>query len=208
MKTSILNLNKEKELVWAQILYLYVIPTLLLYFGVIPGNLRFVMLFGIALLMYGIIEYEKWTYFDLGIFKNFMRDISPYTLFTIAGVGFLFWLSRVVPHSPLLEWWENTKFLLLFIPISVLQELIFRGILMKLLRNVFSNPIFIIGLNAAVFALIHIIYLNATFVLPLTFIAGIGFAWIYYKYPNLILISASHTILNFVAMILGFFVIR
>jgi len=201
-------IKKEKELVWAQILYLFIIPILLLYFKVIPENLHLVMLFGITLFMYGIIEYEKWTYLDLGIFKNFMKDISPYTIFTIAGVGFLFWLSRIVPHNPLLKWWEDSRFLLLFIPISITQELIFRGILMKLLKQAFSNPIFIIVLNASVFALMHVIFSNATFVLPLTFIAGIGFAWIYYKYPNLILISISHIILNFIAMIFGFFIIR
>ena len=203
-----LKISREKELVFLQILYLYVIPVLLLYFKVVPGDFRFVMLFGIALLMYGIVKHSHWTYLDLGIFKEFSRDIGPYLLFTIAGVGFLFWLSNIVPHNPFLEWWENTKFLLLFIPISILQEVIFRGILMKLLREAFSNKVFVIGLNAAVFAMIHVIYSNATFVLPMTFIAGIGFAWIYYRYPNLILISISHTILNFVAMILGFFVIR
>jgi hypothetical protein len=30
----------------------------------------------------------------------------------------------------------------------------------------------------------------------------------YYRYKNLVLISISHTILNFVGMILGFFIIR
>lgn len=79
---------------------------------------------------------------------------------------------------------------------------------MNMFRRVFSSPVFIILLNASLFSLMHIIYLNSYFVRPVTFIAGIGFAWIYYKYENLILISASHTVLNFVGMILGFFVIR
>ncbi len=202
------NLTKEKELVWVQILYLFVIPTLLLYFKVIPGDFRIVMLFGVAVLMYGIVKKNKWTYSDLGIFKKFMKDFYPYALFTLAGVGFLFWLSEIVPHNPFLNWWKNAKFLLLFIPISIIQEVVFRGVLMKLLRKAFLSQTFVIGLNAAVFALIHVIYDNSTFVLPMTLIAGIGFAWMYYKYPNLILISISHTILNFVAMAFGFFVIR
>lgn len=202
------DLKKDKEIVWVQILYLYVIPVLLLYFKVIPGNFRIVMLFGIALLMFGIIRHSKWTYLDMGISKEFLKDFTPYFIFTLGGVGFLFWLSEIVPHSPMLAWWGNFKFLILFIPISVIQEIIFRGILMKLLIKAFRNPIFIILLNSSIFALIHVIYLNATFVLPMTFMAGVGFAWMYYKYPNLILISVSHTILNFVAMILGFFVLR
>lgn len=203
-----MNSIKEKELVLIQILYLFVAPTLLLYFEVIPKDFRLVVLFGIGLLMYGIIKHNKWTYFDLGIFKKFMKDSIPYIAFTLGGIGFLWWLSAIVPHSPFLNWWKSAKFLLLFIPISIIQEIIFRGILMKLLRKAFTSQAFIILLNAGVFALIHVIFINATFILPMTFIAGIGFAWMYYKYKNLILISISHTVLNFVAVALGFFVLR
>lgn len=201
-------LRQERELVWMQILYLFIVPVLLLYFKILPGNFRFIMLFGISVLLYGIVKHNHWTLKDLGIKKKFMKDFGPYLLFTIGGVLFLVWLAQVVPHIPFLKWWVNIKFLLLFIPISVLQEIAFRGILMNMLRRAFKNPIFIIGLNSCVFALMHVIYLNSTFVLPMTLIAGIGFAWMYYKYENLILISLSHTVLNFVAMILGFFVIR
>jgi len=200
--------KREKEIVWAQILYLYVLPVILLYFEIIPNNLRVVMLLVISMLLYGIVKHAQWTYSDMGINRDFMKDIVPYSLFTIGGVLFLVWLAQVVPHSPFLEWWENKKFLLLFVPISVLQEVVFRGILMKFLRKAFTSPIFIILLNSAVFAFMHVIYLNSIFVLPMTFIAGVGFAWMYYRYENLPLISISHTILNFTAMILGFFVIR
>lgn len=202
------NTKRAKELVWVQILYLYIIPVLLLYFKILPGNFRFLMLFGIAILLYGIVKHDHWTYSDLGINKDFMKDIIPYALFTVGGVFFLVWLAQVVPHEPFLKWDDNTKFLLLFIPISILQEIIFRGILMNMLRRAFKSPIFIIILNASVFAFLHVIYLNSIFVLPMTFIAGVGFAWIYYQYENLPLISVAHTILNFTAMVLGFFVIR
>lgn len=202
------NTKKEKELVLAQIVFLFILPVALLYFNIVPDNLRVIMLLSVALVLFGIVEHEKWSFSDMGINKDFMKDIFPYALFTIGGVGFLIWLSQVVPHSPFLEWWESAKFLLLFIPISVLQEIIFRGVLMNFLVKAFSSPIFIIALNSAVFAFMHVIYLNSIFVLPFTFIAGIGFAWMYYQYKNLILISVAHTILNFVAVALGFFVIR
>jgi membrane protease YdiL (CAAX protease family) len=202
------DMKKEREIVWIQILYLYLIPTLLLYFKVIPGDFRVIVLFIIAILLFGIVKRSKWSYRDMGIHKGFIKDIIPYSVFTIGGVLFLVWLSRIVPHEPFLDWWKNIKFLILFIPLSVVQEIVFRGILMKMLKHAFSNPVLIIALNAAVFAFMHVIYLNSMFILPMTFIAGIGFAWMYYKYKNLILISVSHTILNFVAMILGFFIIR
>jgi membrane protease YdiL (CAAX protease family) len=202
------NTKTQKELVLFQMLYLFVLPISLLYFKVLPSNFRFLMLIGVALLLFGIIKHAKWTYADMGMRRDFMKDILPYSLFTAGGVFFLVWLAQIVPHSPFLEWWENAKFLILFIPISVLQEVIFRGVLMNMLRRAFRSPIFIIILNASVFAFMHVIYLNSVFVLPMTFIAGIGFAWMYYQYENLPLISIAHTILNFTAMILGFFVIR
>lgn len=202
------NLKKERELVWVQILYLYIIPILLLYFKIIPNEFRIILLLGVAILLYGIVKHNKWTYLDLGIKRNFKEDFIPYTIFTVSGVLFLLWLSQIVPHEPFLGWWKNIRFLFLFIPVSVLQEIVFRGTLMNMLNRAFKSPIFIIALNAGIFALMHVIYLNSVFVLPMTFIAGIGFAWMYLKYKNLILISISHTILNFVAMVLGFFIIR
>jgi membrane protease YdiL (CAAX protease family) len=201
-------ITEEKEVVWVQILYLFILPVLLLYFGVVPNDFRFVLLLVVSLMLVGIVWHNKWTLHDFAIKKNFLKDFWPYFFFTLAGVLFLIWVSLITTHPPLLNWWKNLRFLLLFIPVSVLQELAFRGVLMKMLRQAFKNPIFIIGLNACVFALIHIIYINATLVLPMTLIAGIGFAWVYYHHPNLILISISHTILNFVGMILGFFIAR
>lgn len=201
-------ITKEKEIVWAQILYLFILPVLLLYTGIIPNNYRFVLLLFVSALLLGIVKESKWTFKDLGIKKINKQEFWPYVLFTIAGVAFLYWISLITTHSPMISWWKNLRFLILFIPVSVLQEVVFRGVLMNMLIRAFKNPISIIGLNACVFALLHIIYVNATLVLPVTLIAGIGFAWIYYKYPNLILISISHTILNFVGMILGFFVAR
>jgi membrane protease YdiL (CAAX protease family) len=198
----------DKEIVLLQILYLYIVPVHLLYFGVIPPQFRVLMLFGVALLLYGIVKQARWTYQEMGIQKDFLKDILPYTLFTVGGVAFCIWLASVVPHEPFLKWWENKRFLILFIPLSVVQEVVFRGVLMRLLRKAFVNPIFIITLNAFLFALIHVIYLHSIFVLPFTFIAGVGFAWMYYQYPNLVLVSVSHTILNFTAMILGFFIVR
>ncbi len=163
------DVKKEREIVWVQILYLYLIPTLLIYFNVIHNDFRVLTLFGITILLFGIVQHAKWTYKDMGIYKGFMKDTIPYSIFTIGGVLFLIWLAQVVPHQPFLKWWSSLKFLLLFIPLSIVQEIVFRGILMNMLARVFSSPVFIIALNAAVFAFIHVIYLNSMFVLPMTF---------------------------------------
>ncbi len=201
-------IKHEREIVWLQIFYLYLIPILLLYYKVVASNFRIVMLLLVTVLIYGITRYEKWNNQDFGIQKDWKKYFFPYLIFTAVGVIFLFIMEEFEIGKPFLNWWTNAKFLILFIPLSVIQEILFRGILMNMFRRVFSSQVFIIVLNASLFALMHIIYLNSIFVLPVTFVAGIGFAWMYYKYENLILICASHTILNFVGMIMGFFVLR
>lgn len=202
------DLIKKEELVLIQVFYLFIVPVLLLYFKIIPGQLRLLFLFTIALLLLGIIYKAKWTYADIGIKRNWKKEWMQYSIFTLCGILFLYWLATVVPHEPFLNWWDNRRFLLLFIPISVMQEVLFRGILMKMLLEAVKRVEVAIFINATVFCVLHIMYTNATFVLPLTFIGGIAFAWMYVRYKNLILISVSHTIFNFVAMILGFFVLR
>lgn len=199
---------KDKELVWVQILYLFLIPIMLLYYKVIPNNGRILALLIVAILIYGIARFEKWNREDFGVRNNWREYFLPYLIFTIVGVVLLFLLQELEIGKPMLNWWTNLKFLLLFIPLSVIQEIVFRGVLMNMLRRVFNNKWFIIILNASVFSLMHIIYLNALFTLSLTFVAGIGFAWIYYKYPNIVLISIAHTILNFIGMVLGYFILR
>jgi membrane protease YdiL (CAAX protease family) len=202
------NTKKERELVWVQILYLYLIPIMLLYYKVISSGYRILALFSITFLIYGIARYEKWNKKDFGIQESWKKYFLPYLIFTIIGVVVLLLIEELEIGIPMLNWWRNARFLLLFIPLSVVQEILFRGVLMNMLRRVFTNKWFIIILNASLFSLMHIIYLHAYFTLSLTFVAGIGFAWIYYKYPNLILISIAHTIFNFTGMVLGFFILR
>ncbi|MFA7191984.1 MAG: lysostaphin resistance A-like protein [Candidatus Paceibacterota bacterium] len=199
---------REKEIVLVQIFYLFLLPVFLLYFNIIPGSYRFLVLFFVAIMLLGVIHRAAWTYEDIGFKKDWLSDWKSYLLFTFGAIFFLLWLETLVPHNPMMNWYENKKFLLLFAPISILQEIVFRGVLIKMLLKAFEDIKIVIFINALVFALIHVIYANAVFVLPLTFIAGIGFAWMYIYKPNIILISISHTILNFIAMVLGFFIIR
>ena len=62
-----------------------------------------------------------------------------------------------------------------------------------------------IAVNAIIFALLHIIYSNDYVSLLMIFAAGLGFAGMYLYYPNLILIALSHSVLNFIAVLFGFY---
>ena len=149
------NTKRDRELVWVQILYLYLIPIMLLYYKVIPSNFRILTLLVVTFFIYGIARYEKWENKDFGIQKNWHKYYLPYLIFTIAGVILLLIVEEIEISSPMLNWWHNARFLLLFIPLSVIQELIFRGVLMNMLRRVFVNKWFIIILNATVFSVMQ-----------------------------------------------------
>lgn len=60
-------------------------------------------------------------------------------------------------------------------------------------------------MNALLFAFLHVLYSHPLTNVPFGFLAGIGFATMYVLYPNVMLIAASHGILNFAAVLYSFF---
>jgi membrane protease YdiL (CAAX protease family) len=113
------------------------------------------------------------------------------------------WMGRVsVSHG-----WTKPHFLFLFIVVSFFQEFAFRGFLMPLLKKIFSDGVTIVLLNALLFAVMHVIYPFPVIGLPLAFLGGIFFAALYHKYPNLILVTIAHSVLNFAMVWYGFFTV-
>ncbi|HPA25185.1 MAG TPA: CPBP family intramembrane metalloprotease [bacterium] len=91
------------------------------------------------------------------------------------------------------------------IPISFIQEFLYRGFLIYKLKKIFSSSILIILINASLFAFMHIIYEPLALILLLTFVPGLFLSWLSLKFPNLWLLSLSHGILNFFAIWYAFF---
>jgi len=198
----------SRRLKIVQIFIIFVLPVLLLYFNIIPVSWRMIMLAISALFIYGIIRKEEWSYEQMGLrHDNFKKAIPFYLVFTIIGVGVLFLLDQKI-HMPDID---TRSFLLrtwiFFIPVSVFQEFAFRSFLIPRLKELYHNNFVIVLINASLFTLIHIIFPNLGIGLPLAFVSGTFFAWLYIKYPNLVLISLAHSVLNVTAVLLGFFAI-
>lgn len=199
----------SKKLIWAQIFLIFVLPVLLLYFKIVPANWRMILLVISSLFIYGIIRHEHWTYEDMGIrHDNFKKALPFYLLFTFLGLValFLIYYKVNIPREVYTKLFYLRNFVF-FLPSSFFQEFAFRSFLMPRLRIIFDNKYYIIFVNAILFTLMHTIYLSLGVVLPLVFVAGVFFAWLYLKYPNLVLISLAHSALNLIAVLLGFFVI-
>lgn len=192
----------------AEIIYIFTLPIFLLKIGAIPLQYRFFVLTTLSFAVLSIIHHEKWTEEELGFYhKSSVAALASYGAFAIFGTLFLIWYAKHLGFHALdvddlsVSW----RLVVFFIPVSVFQEIVYRGFLMPRLHGVFKNKIQVVLLNAALFALLHIIYPKPLIMLPLAFVSGIVFAMLYEKYPNIILISIVHAILNFVAVMFGFF---
>lgn len=188
------------------LLLLFIIPVLIVYSKIIPFQYHRYVLFIFTFLIILLVIKSKLSLKELGIYidKPF-RHYFPYLLFTIVGIVFIYAIAEFVGREPL-DWDSQYLYVLLVIPLSFCQEFIYRAYLMNRLKYFFSSTIVVILINTFLFTFLHVIFKQIGVDLPLAFISGLAFAWIYNRYPNLLLISLSHSILNFTAVLLyGFF---
>ena len=193
-------INRAQIKTIAQIVTLFIIPAILIYFQIIPIQYRFYVLSGVSLIILFIVKVERWTLKELGMrMDNFKSCILPYFILTILAVAVTFLLAQVLDKSSV-NIFNSTHFQYGFILVSFIQEFVFRSFLMPKLKILFSLPITVVISNAFLFGLIHIIYPDSLIIFILSFLLGLGFATTYYFYPNLALATIAHSIINFVAV--------
>ncbi|MCC6198704.1 CPBP family intramembrane metalloprotease [Candidatus Nomurabacteria bacterium] len=203
MEQSSSAYSHDRNYPMLEIVYLFVAPVVLIYLGVIPYEWRIIVLLCITLLMVGIIRYQHWTAVQVGMEQSFAsRKLFAWGLFTIlAALGIILYAKKMgFEHINLFHWQESWRLILFFIPLSVLQEVAYRTFLTERLRHFSFSFWYRIFLNAALFTLLHIIYPYAAITLPIAFVGGILFAWLYERYPSLLLACIVHCVVNFVAV--------
>lgn len=206
--TAINKIRTGKTELFLQIILVFVIPIMLLDAHVVPLKLRSIFLIACVVLLLIILSKERWTLSMLGIQKTgFRQALIPYLIFTAIGFFFISQLGERIGREELAAWWRHPHFLYLFLIVSVFQEIAYRGYLIPALGKVSKSPLWILLCNTLLFVFLHTIFPGLLFNLPLAFLGGLGFAIIYMKYPNLPLIIISHSILNFVAVLYGFFIV-
>lgn len=139
------------------------------------------------------------TFKDFGIrTDNLKISILPYTFLVLIGslVIYKFFLTSPEFPSFLVAWKMLYVFPLSFIFLSVLQEVIFRGGYMYLLKKWFKNVFVVVSLNTAPFVLMHVFLSLPASINLFSVLAGLSFALVYYYYPNLILAAISHVLIN------------
>ncbi len=189
-----------------EIFLIFVFPMILLFFGVIPLEYRLYVGIPVLSTILLIIKTESWSLKKIGIrIDNLKESLIPYVFFTILGVLFLLFLAKILGKNPLSSWWTHPHFQYFFIPVSIFQEFFYRSFLIPKLDSVSPSLVVSIMMNALLFTLLHIIFPNPFLMLPVAFVGGLAFTIMYKLYPNLILISIAHIILNFIAVLYCFF---
>lgn len=208
LEKAISKIGTSKHEIFAHITVVFVFPILFINMDILALEYRIPVLVALITLLFALARQEKWTLPMLGILNGtFKKYILPYIIFTIVGVAGIIMLAQGLGYDPAPEWWHRPHFLYLFFIVSLFQEVGYRGYLIPALGKISPSPLWVLFLNTLLFTFLHTIFPNMVVGLPIAFVAGLGFALMYMKYPNLPLIILSHSILNFFAVLYGFFTI-
>lgn len=146
---------------------------------------------------------KKWDWHGLGFrFDNLKESLGLYLKLTTLGIlvlltyAFVFDTFTKVNISTLLfySFWG-----------AIAQELLYRAYLIKLGQDLFGEGKLNIVVNVIIFVGMHAFYPDFVRKLWVLVPAGILFTVAYREKPNIILVSSSHVILNFTAVMLGIF---
>lgn len=201
--------TSRKELT-VQIICVFIIPIFLFDLKIIPIQNRVpALIFIVSILLFILIK-ERWTLSMLGANKSsfdFKKYAIPYIFFTGVAVLLIVTFGEKIGHEEFAQWWTQPHFLYLFFVVSLFQEIAYRGYLIPALGKLTKNRPLLIITNTLLFTFLHTIFPNLSISLPIAFIGGLFFALMYVKYPSLPFIIICHAILNFCAVLYGFFVI-
>lgn len=191
-----------------QMIYLYAIVCvylmlpILICIGVIPWNMKFVALIVGAVMMYILMRILGHTHSDIGITRQrtiySLKTVLPITIILIIAAG-LFLLLEKPRFSPT----EGIGFYVFYILISCpAQELLFRGILSRMLQELRLHRALELGVAAALFGYAHIIYGDMLTVVVMS-IVGLFWYRAYQRSSNLIGVTISHVVLGVMTIALG-----
>jgi membrane protease YdiL (CAAX protease family) len=179
----------------------------LLFFGLVDQGYKIEVLSTTFVISFVPISFrlytKEWSFKDLGFrLDNFFTSILKYSIATVAGVMFLVLYSFIFETHKKVD--ENTLFFYSFWG-AIAQELLYRGYLMKLGKEIFGEGRLAILMNIFIFVGMHAFYPGFLQKLLILIPAGVLFTLLYKRYPNIILISISHIVLNATAVMLGVF---
>lgn len=194
--------HRRKIIYLCAIICVYFMPPILICIGIIPWNMKFAALVIGAVAMYVVMRILGNAHSDIGITRQrtiySLKTVLPITIALIIAAG-LFLLLKKPRFSPT----EGIGFYVFYILISCpAQELLFRGILSRMLQELGVHRVLELGIVAALFGYVHIIYGD---MLTVVIMSIVGLFWYraYQRSSNIIGVTISHVVLGVMTIALG-----
>lgn len=191
----------KKSIVLGLVLGYIAIP-LLIFFGVLPFEYKFVFLAAYGILSYLVLRFMGVRNSELGLttkkWQASLKSVIGVTLFFViaALAAYKFIGARFEPSETLL-------FYLFYVFISSpVQEFLYRGATTYFGKTFSLNKWSTILISALLYSLVHIIYKD-WILLVATFVLGITWHLIYLKTDNLLGVVISHAIFGALTIFLG-----
>ncbi len=189
-----------------EVLFLFILPTVLLRYYPLSHKHRFAVFLLIPLILMGIVLWEQWSFAEIGFRTDTLFSAGvAYGIFTIVGILGIILYANSLQRLPRRKWWKHWHFQIGFLLLAFLQQFTFQGFLVHQFQLLSLPSILIVIITAVLYIFIHSIYSDFVAGLPLLILAGVMFAWLYLIYPNILIATLSHAILNFIAVLYGFF---
>lgn len=198
------RLFERKRIFVVEAVFLFLIPLFLMSFYAELRILRYAFLSVGLGYMYVFARVYRLNPADFGLRRFHLRRSSLVTMVLTGLMGLaLIAALYVVPelfsqgvkamrllNMPL--WLILVSYALLSAP---LQEVVFRGIIIRRLEVITKNKWIIIGISSVLFALVHVMFWNPMLVVA-TFLGGMVWGWLFMRYGNLWPIQVSHSVLG------------
>ena len=164
--------------------------------------MKFVVLVVGAVAMYIVMRILGNTHSDIGITRQrtiySLKTILPITIALIIAAGLFLLLEK-----PRFSLTEGIGFYVFYILISCpAQELLFRAILSRMLQELRLHRLLELGVAAALFGYVHIIYGDMLTVVVMS-IVGLFWYRAYQQSLNVIGVTISHVVLGVMTIALG-----
>lgn len=189
-----------------EITLLFIIPIIWFMLGLSPVESRLIVFEIFIGLILVLAISRRMSFRDMGFrLDNFLVSLKLMLPGIVIGLAAVIILYKLKLSSGWFfnGWYKNIFFFYYAILGVFSQEFAFRGFLLSKLKEITSEPIFIILINATLFAALHALHQSWS-VAGGAFLLGAYLTWAYLKQPNIIAAWLMHTIVGGAAIILGF----
>jgi len=189
-------MRKDFE-VYGELLIFIITPVILLATNILNPSYRHIVLFGVSGFLFVLALRRHWFY---GLLSHVtLENITAWLLVTFICVfGTVTW--SLFFGNPFVGWEDKSFILVYILPISFLQEFIFRKYLHSLLQEFTTNKVLVVFFVSLLFGLMHVIYPDPYVAFSLSFVMSVIFSSVYMYRESLTLATLSHAVINYVAV--------